>query len=467
MTQCVQRILMAEDDPIIRMSLQQVLQSSYQVEVATNSTEVLTLLRQQPFDVVLLDLCLEDGSDGLDNLRTIRQLVPNTDVVIVSAIDMVKTVVTALRLGAADYLTKPFETEDLLFAVRKVFENRALKQENQKLKQQLKDQHGERELIGVSRPIEEIRGLIRRLRGQHSNILISGESGTGKEVVARMIHAQEEDPGRPFIAVNCAAVPDNLMESIFFGHEKGAFTGAIERRIGKFELADGGDIFLDEISTLSPALQAKILRVLQEKELERIGGHQLIKVDFRVIAATNENLEQLVAEKKFREDLWYRLNVVQIRVPPLRERKEDILCLADFFLRHFARDQKPKQLSPKARQLLLDYPWKGNVRELQNILENVTILCQRESIEATDMPLPMAAVSGGGSFVSGPVLASGPTRLNPAQPLSLRQAVNEFEREVISRALEVNHWQKADTSRYLGITRNLLYRRMAELKITK
>lgn len=466
-------VLAIDDEEIARISLRCLLEDCFSVELAGDSRSALALLRTKAVDIVLLDLFLNDGSDGIALLRTIKNNFPAVEVIIVSAMNMAKKIAESFREGAADYLTKPYEREDLIFSIEQALKKKRLREENLKLQQQLHDEHNHRELIGSAPSVQELKGLIARLRGHPSNVLISGESGTGKEVVARMIHRQEGDAYRPFVAVNCAAIPANLMESVLFGHEKGAFTGANDRRIGKFELADGGDIFLDEISTLPLDLQAKLLRVLQEKEIERIGANRLIKVHFRVIAATNENLDQLVAEKRFREDLAYRINVVHIHVPPLRERREDILPLARYFLKKYARGRSVKILTPAAEKLFLQHPWKGNVRELENTIENLIILNDTDTLDVGEIPFGRTASSSSSTAVAESAPETAKIQAQPllqtatAAPTSFFETVSQFERSIILRALEKNRWHKTKTCKELHINRTMLYRKMNELKILK
>ena len=328
-----------------------------------------------------------------------------------------------------------------------------------------KDFSFDRDIIGNSAEIKRIKTLISRLKGSNSHVLLYGESGTGKELFARLINAQEEGE-RPFVSVNCAAIPHNLAESILFGHEKGSFTGALEKSAGKFELADGGDIFLDEISTLSDEVQAKLLRVIQEKEIETIGSNRPSKINFRVISATNEKLDELIAKGKFREDLFYRLNTIEIEIPPLRERGKDITEIANHFLKFFSTGSKIKTFSKEVEKIFLDHEWKGNVRELKNTVEKLCILPEDDEINLEDLKLFNKSLFSNYEKNKDSLIKGYFFKKEDAVVSSrFKQALRIYERDYLIKAFEKHRWNKSKTSRYLGITRNMLYRKVEDLNI--
>ncbi|MBM4286339.1 MAG: sigma-54-dependent Fis family transcriptional regulator, partial [Deltaproteobacteria bacterium] len=374
--------------------------------------------------------------------------------IIITGFATIKTSVAAMRLGAYDYLAKPVDPQELRLVVKRALEHRHLRQENLELKKQLHRRFGFANIIGTSEAITQTFDLIRKVADTDSTVLLLGESGTGKELIAKAIHYNSHRGQGPLIPVNCAAIPEELLESELFGHERGAFTHAVRTRIGRFEMASGGTIFLDEIADMSPSLQVKILRVLQDRAFERIGGVKTIRVDIRVVAATNQDLEELVRQGRFREDLYYRLMVIPIRVPPLRERRSDIPLLASNFLQEFSRKKKVpvKRLSPQALDCLLNYPWPGNVRELENLMERLVILCESEQVEVRDLPERFRRAAAD----KGPAA----DEEFPEQGLDLTQAVQAFERNLILKALQRSQGVKSKAAQLLRLNRTTLLEKM-------
>ncbi len=442
-------ILVVDDDPGIRESFRLILEDSYDVLCVPDGGQALETLRSYQVDLVLLDIRLPD-MDGIEVLERLRTLDEHLDVILVTAVQTVRTAVATMKLGAFDYLTKPFEEEEILSVVRRALEKRALDREVAYLRTELARQHDFEELVGRHPSMQKLYRLIGNVARTPVTVLITGESGTGKELVARAIHHQGPRREGPFVPVNLAAIPETLMESELFGHERGAFTGASQRRLGKFELAHGGTLFLDEIAALRVDLQAKILRVLQEREIERVGGTRHIKVDVRIIAATNADLKKAIRAGTFREDLYYRLDVVQIPVPPLRERREDIPLLMDHFIRKYNQrfGKRLTHVSPKALEVLRQAPWPGNVRELENMIERAVALSDGPIIDLKDLPLELMLpdLRGRGGGVEG---------------LSLKEACEEFERQVVLRVLEQVRWNQTEAARLLNLYRNPLKAKLA------
>ncbi len=339
------------------------------------------------FDIALIDYKMPE-LDGLQTLQEIRRLYPDLPVVMMTAYGTVETAVASMKEGALDYLTKPIDLDELLLILQKVIERSNLIRENKELKAQLQERYTFTHIVYGSPKMEEVMGLVARVAPSQATILIRGESGTGKELIANAIHYASPRSGKPLVKVSCSAIPETLLESELFGHEKGAFTGATQRRIGRFEEADGGSIFLDEIGDLSPSTQVKLLRILQDKEFQRLGSNLTLKTDVRVITATHRNLEEAIKKGLFREDLYYRLNVISITLPPLRERREDIPLLIDYFLKKYSKENQKSisDISKEARALLLRYPYPGNVRELENLIERAVVLCRGEMITTQDLP---------------------------------------------------------------------------------
>lgn len=447
------RILIVDDEVGIRNALRRILEDEgYTVADVESGEECLNTIAKRDFDMVLLDVWLP-GIDGLEVLNRVAGTPGAPEVVVISGHGTIETAVRATRLGAFDFIEKPLSLDRVLVTVENALKKKRLEEKNRILRTQVGD---EVTLIGESAPIVELREQIAKAAPTAGRVLIFGENGTGKELVARLIHTSSDRSEEAFIEVNCAAIPTELIESELFGHRKGSFTGAIENKMGKFLLADGGTLFLDEVGDMSLTTQAKVLRVLQEQTFERVGGGETIKVDVRVIAATNKDLREAIAEERFREDLFYRLNVIPITVPPLRKRRSDISLLArhylDFFAEKYGRERKT--LSAEALEALTDYAWPGNVRELKNLMERMVIMLSSDVVGPSDLLLDRAGYrkgDGDGINWSGP----------------LKEAREEFEKRFIETALERNGWNVTRTSKDLSIERRHLYRRMAGLGIKK
>jgi two-component system response regulator HydG len=448
------RILVVDDEESHRIMLRAVLRDEgYEVAEATDGAEAVKAVEQQPFDLILLDLRMTT-MDGIEALAEVRKISPLVPVLIMTAYASVKTAVEALKAGAFEYLTKPLDTDELKILMEKALEFYHLRTENMALKERLGDRFDFSKIIGRSPKMKEVFETLSLVSPTDATVLILGESGTGKELVANSIHQNSKRSSQPFIKVSCAALPETLLESELFGHEKGAFTGAIARREGRFQLAHRGSLFLDEVGEMSPATQAKLLRVLQEKEFEPLGSPRTLKVDVRVIAATNKNLEREVKEGRFREDLFYRLNVVPISLPPLRERKEDIPVLAARFFAIY-RDKNKKELrdlSGKALDLLTRYDWPGNIRELENCIERAVILARGEVIAPADLPPGIQALSSGDKELAGLALPSG---------ISLQ----EVEKTLILKTLEDTGGNRTRAAEILGINRRTLQNKLKEYGI--
>ncbi|HPL62703.1 MAG: sigma-54 dependent transcriptional regulator [Syntrophales bacterium] len=437
------QILIIEDGTSQREMLRDFLAGEgHFVEGSEDGEKGLQRIREGHFDLVLLDYKMP-GKNGLEVLKEIKQINPEIDVIMMTAYGTIETAVGAMKAGAVDYITKPIELEDLLLHIGRISERRTLLWENEILRQELREKGVTTDrIIYGSRKMEALVNMAGRVASSRATILIQGESGTGKELFARLIHNLSPRTERPLIAVNCGALHENLLESELFGHEKGAFTGAVRRRIGRFEEADGGTLFLDEVGEMSPSVQVKLLRFLQEKEFQRLGGNQSVRADVRIISATNKDLESKVRDGSFREDLFYRLNVVCMLIPPLRERKEDIPLLIDFFLGRFSREngKDVRGVSREAKDLLVKYDYPGNVRELENIIERAVVICRGPVITVEDLPFrepPKVEreVRNGGK---------------------LRESVEALEYQLIRKAMEeaANHQTRA--ADILGISERML-----------
>ncbi len=443
-------VLIIDDEPGVRESLRILLQEVYEVIEAEVGSKGIEVLHSRRVDVVLLDVCMP-GPPGPTFLPQILALDDAVAVIIITAVKDVRTAVEAIKGGAYDYVTKPFDVDDMLALVGQAASQRVLEREVRYLRAELDRAHGFDALVGRHPSMVRLYELISQVAQTPATVLIGAESGTGKELVARAIHRQSPRRDQPFVAVNLAAIPDTLVESELFGHEKGAFTGAHSRKLGKFELAHGGTIFLDEVGTMRVDLQAKLLRVLQEREIERLGGARPLPVDVRVIAATNVDLRQAVRARTFREDLFYRLNVVPLTIPPLRARKDDIPGLVEHFLRKYSRELKKdvRGISRGALPALMAYDWPGNVRELENIIERSVALATRPVVRLDDLPVDLAIHEVGqraGDMGN--------------DPLPLREARDRFEQAYFLRALERENWNQSRAARSLGIHRNTLIARM-------
>jgi DNA-binding NtrC family response regulator len=452
-------ILVVEDDRAQREALQEILQQEgYDLETVPDGETGLKRLQEHGYDLVLTDMSLP-GVGGLDILKFLVHHQPHCLCIIVTGYATVKNSVDAMRLGAYDYLPKPVDPQELRLVVRRALEHQRLQQENLQLKKQLFKRFGFSNIIGTSDPIVQLFELIKKVADTDSTVLILGESGTGKELITRALHYNSQRRQGNLVAVNCAAIPEELLESELFGHERGAFTHAVRTRIGRFEQASGGTIFLDEIADMSPGLQVKLLRVLQDRSFERIGGVKSIKVDIRVIAATNQELEAMVKQGNFREDLYYRLNVIPIRVPPLRDRMSDIPLLVKHFLQEFSKKKKKpaKRLSPQAMDLLVRYPWPGNVRELENLMERLIILTEGDEIKVEDLPQRFREASSIGT--------GGESIDFPQEGLNLPQALQNLERRLILKALERSNWVKSRAAQLLNLNRTTLIEKMKKQQI--
>ena len=444
----MRKILVVDDEASVRDSLRMIFKRDYQVIMAAGADEAVEKVRNEEPDLVFLDIILPE-KNGLEALKEIRQMQSMTPVVMVTATKTVKTAVEAMKLGAHDYITKPFDVEELKLVAKKALENRDLRIENRRLQGEVEDRYHFDNIIGKSKEMREIYTTIRQIAEKNSTVLIHGESGTGKELVARAIHYNSPRKNKPFVAVNCAAIPETLIESELFGHEKGAFTDAQSRRIGHFELAHQGTLFLDEISELSLPTQAKILRSLQEREFVRVGGGTIIKVDVRLVSATNKNLEEMMARGAFRSDLYYRINVVPLTIPPLRNRKEDILLLVQHFLdKHVGLSKK--RISPEAMDILIAYDWPGNVRELENIIERIVVLSTSEVISPNELPANMRTDSRVEMIKRGVLDGR----------ISFEDAERDFEKDIILEALKKSNYVQTKAAELLGISRRILKYKM-------
>jgi DNA-binding NtrC family response regulator len=440
-------VLVVDDEEGVRASYRVILEDEYTVLEAEDGARALEALQAHEVDLVMLDQRMP-GAPGIEVLSRIKTADPAVVVVIATAVREVRTAVEALKRGAYDYITKPFDVEDIELLVRRALDKRNLEREVLYLRSTIPQ--GFDAMIGRHPEMVRIYQLIAQIAPTAATVLVTGESGTGKELIARAIHTQSPRSAKPFVAVNLAALPDTLVESELFGHEKGAFTGAVARKLGKFELAHGGTLFLDEIGSLRPDLQATLLRALQQREIERLGGSRTVSVDVRVIAATNVNLRQAVRDRTFREDLYYRLNVVPITVPPLRDRREDVSLLVEHFVRKYAREfnRDVRGVSAGALEVLQRYDWPGNVREMENIIQRAIVLAGGPVLQLQDLPLDLAMPETG-------------ARLDEGTGLPLREAREQFERQYVLRVLEKVGWNQSRAARLLGLHRNTLLARLA------
>ena len=459
------RVLIVDDHDTVREGLEHLMRRrGHKTVSATDADEGLQVLEDVGADLVITDMKMATEEDGLRVLEGVRRTAPNTDVLVITAHGTIERAVEAMKLGARDYISKPFRSEEFGIKVDRILrerderlrleeENLALRVENTYLRSEAGDgdtPYGD--MVGQSESIVGVKRFVERVARSDSTVMVYGESGTGKELVARAIHARSTRREGPFIPVNCGALPEGLLDSELFGHERGAFTGAEKQRRGRFELADGGTLFLDEITTISEATQVHLLRVLQERALERVGGEETISVDVRIVAATNTSAEELLAADGFRKDLYYRLHVVPVTVPPLRERKDDIVLLAEHFLGKLRRRTRSgvTAIDPAAMERLVDYDWPGNVRELENVIERALVLAEGELIEVTDLPLLIN--------VNGP--DSGTTiALGTGDAIDLDRVLVDMQENVIRQVLAITGGNKTEAARRLGITKSrLLYK---------
>ena len=447
-------VLVVDDEHAVRASLSAILKASCHVLEARNGRQALEMLGAHPIDLVMLDQRMP-GEQGLDVLTQIKSIDPTIIVVLATAVREVKTAVEALKRGAYDYITKPFEVDDIVLLVQRALEKRMLEREVLCLRSELArpglDRDGASQgIIGRHPDVLRIHQLIAQVAPTPTTVLITGESGTGKELVARAIHHHSPRTAKPFVAFNVAAFPETLIDSELWGYEKGAFTGAHARKLGRFELAQGGTVFLDEIGSLRPDLQTKLLRVLQEREVERLGGARPIPVDVRVLAATNADLQLAVKNGTFREDLYYRLNVVNIHLPPLRDRRDDIPVLVDHFVQKIAREcgRDVQGVSAEARDLLARYDWPGNIRELENVIHRAVVLATGRILQLHDFPLEVA-------------MPQARSRVTEDTGLPLKDACEQFERQYVLRVLDQLQWNVSGAARALGVHRNTIVQKLS------
>lgn len=444
------KILVVDDEAELRTSVKKMLQKEgVQVFTASSGPEALALMAQSPFDAILCDLVMPH-MDGIEFLRKAKKQQPEVDLIMLTAHGTIESAVEAMREKAYDFITKPFKRVTLLKAIEKVLEKQSLERENRFLRSQLEANERHRILIGNSPGLRQVQNWIERVAPINSTILITGESGTGKELVAREIHRKSPRSAKRFVAINCGAIPENLIESELFGHVRGAFTGAIRDKDGLFRTAHDGTLFLDEIGSIPSTLQIKLLRALEEKEIMPVGAVTPVQVNVRIIAASNKELPAEVAAGRIREDLFYRLNVVGIMVPPLRERKEDIPLLANFFIEKHNRKlgKAIKKINSETMQMLIDYEWKGNARELDNVIERATILCDEQEIKPEHLPVNLREKN------------------SPILPIAnLKDAIRRCEREYILQILRQTNNDKSATAQLLGVSQSSLYRKMTELGI--
>ncbi|MBL8798398.1 MAG: sigma-54-dependent Fis family transcriptional regulator [Planctomycetia bacterium] len=455
------RILLVEDNETARQELQRLLETDAQlrVDVTADGAEALQALARQNYSIVITDLRMP-RCDGMELIRAVQERRLPVTVIVTTGHGSIDEAVQAIRLGAYDFLTKPIDMAHLRLVLQRALRERALQDEIAALRTQLQDRYSFQNVLSKNARMHAVFELVRNVADSNTTVLIEGETGTGKEQIARAIHESSSKRAGPLVAINCAAVPENLLESELFGHEKGAFTSAVNRRQGRFELAHGGTLFLDEVGDVPLAMQAKLLRVLQERRFERVGGTEVIEVDVRVIAATNRSLQRLVKQGAFREDLFYRLNVVKIDLPPLRERPEDIPLLATHFAQKYARPgESPKQFAPRAMEVLLGYSWPGNVRELENAIERASVTSRDQLIQVENLP---------------------PELLNPAGPLPplqvdltrslpelLKSVIASIEQQYIRKALKKAHGHVGRCARICGLSRRSITSKIAEYKLDK
>jgi len=451
------RILIADDHDALRRGLARALtDEGHEVDEAPNGNAAIERLHDSYYDVVLGDLKM-GGSDGLEVLRTAKALHPTTAVILMTAFGSVHTAVEAMKSGAFDYVQKPFEIEEMEVKIEKALEMCRMRHELDYLRHTQNDIYDFDRIIGSSAALQKVLSVVRKVTKSNTTVLIRGETGTGKELIAGAIHHNSLRAARNFVKVNCAALPENLLESELFGHEKGAYTGADRQRIGRFEQADGGSLFLDEVGDMSPSTQAKILRVLQEHEFERLGGTRTQRVDVRLIAATNRELSGMVAAGQFREDLYYRLNVVSVEMPPLRERKDDILALAMFFTRKFAAELKKKidGIEPEAQKMLLRYNWPGNIRELENSIERAILMSESAQIAPEDLRLGEIPLAGQNGRESPQLVRIPPSGVS----------LEEIERTALVEALKMSNWVQKDAAELLAISPRVMNYKIKTLGI--
>jgi DNA-binding NtrC family response regulator len=448
-------VLVVDDDPAVRDVLQEFLmQEEYSVSTVEDGAAAIQAVKDSVIHIVITDFQLPD-IDGLEIIDRLAKLDAKIIPIMMTGFGTIETAVRAMKSGAFDFITKPFDLETVAVVVRKAAEFLRLRQENHLLRKAVRDQYRLEHLVGASEPIQQVMEFVHKVADSDSTVMIQGESGTGKELVARMLHFNSLRKDRPLVPVNCGAIPENLLESELFGHEKGAFTGATHSRMGRFELANGGTIFLDEIGEMSLPLQVKILRVLQEREFERVGGNRTIHVDVRIIAATNQDLETLVEERRFRKDLFYRLNVIPIVIPPLRERRSDIPLLIDHFLTRFnhSKHTTVSGLASDALQMLTEYDWPGNIRELENMIERLVVLKKHGVLSVRDLPEKICRRS------PGPELKEQFIRFSE-DGINLSREVEQYEKHLIMEALRKANGVTSRAAQLLHLNRTTLVEKL-------
>ena len=452
--------ILVVDDEINYLTVMEALlgEAGYEVLTAPSAIEAVKIAGASDLDLVLTDMKMPKMS-GIELLDKLQQLHPDLPVIIMTAFGTVEKAVTAMKKGAFDYILKPFKNDEILVTIAKALEHRRLILANRRLNQELDKKYGFPNIVGTSRVMEEILALVKRVAQSRATVLVTGESGTGKELIARAIHQCSNRAAKSCISVNCAALTETLLESELFGHERGAFTHAVAMRKGRFELADGGTLFMDEVAEMSQGLQVKLLRVLQEMEFERVGGVRTIKVDVRVVAASNRDLKEEVETGRFREDLFYRLNVVHLHLPPLRQRQEDIPLLAAHFIKKYVQEnlRDKTRITPEALKVLIQYAWPGNVRELENVMERAVILCSHNVISPQDLPAELA-----------PAPAESRLDVDRFIPLNtpLPEALDAIEEQMIRRALEKSGQVQVRAAELLGITKSLLQYKLKKYHLT-
>ena len=451
-------ILVIDDNPSVIKLMAKILKANdYEVSIASGGGSGIKKLDKDEYDLVFTDLMMP-GIGGMEVLEHVISKSPKTMCIILTAHGTIKSSVDAIKKGAFDYITKPVSPSELLVVVEKAIKFKNLEEENIRLKKELRGKYDYTNFVGTSNAIKKIYDLIEKVADTDGTILITGASGTGKELIARAIHYNSNRSEKPLVVVSCGAIPEALLESELFGHEKGAFTGAFKKRIGRFEMANGGTIFLDEIGEMSPALQVKLLRVLQEQKFERVGGMKTIHVDLRIVAATNRNLTTAINNEIFREDLYYRLNVIPIKVPSLKQRKSDIPLLIDFFLKKFQAGKKKKITGflPEAMDAMIAYDWPGNVRELENAVKRITILCENQVVSFDDLPESIQEKSRSVKFSDEVIIE---------EELDFQEAVKYYERKIILEALEKSNWIKSKAAKLLNINRTTLVAKIKKQNI--
>jgi len=443
-------ILVVEDDPTVGESIRLLLRKrGYEILLASNGKEALQVFQQEMADLVITDLVMPK-MDGIELLEAVKAIRPETEVIVISAQGTIEKAVMAMKLGAFDFIEKPINPKVISLVVERAFEKQTLILQNKDLRLRLEDKFHFKNIIGRSPQMVRIFELVRHIAPYDSSVLIVGESGTGKELIANAIHYHSPRASMPFIKVSCASLSEGIIESELFGHEKGAFTGAITSRKGRFELAHNGTLFLDEVEDIPPSTQIKLLRVLQEGEFERVGGNKTIKVNIRIVAASNRDLQEEVRKGTFREDLFYRLNVVNIKLPPLRERKEDIPFLVNFFIEKYNQkyQMNVKGISQKAMNLLIDYPWTGNVRELENTIESIMVVNSPEVIEVQHLPKEIQDMKGSPEII----------------PIRIGTSLGEVEKELLIHTLRWTRGNKKKAAQLLGINVRTIHRKMGEIE---